>query len=130
MMSPQCVHRVSIAKEGQIFWSSPWVSEDRAEAIRRKNQRLIDQQGWQHVVSVESKGMPTTKVEQIRDQLRSLESAVAALPKDTDDQRTAVHRIRTMIGDQLAELTWWRSTCDTCGAYLGDKACDHGPRPA
>jgi hypothetical protein len=47
-------HRVSIAKDGQIFWSSQWVSEGRAEDIRRKNQRLIDKHGWNHVVSIEA----------------------------------------------------------------------------
>jgi hypothetical protein len=46
-------YRVSIAKVGQIFWSSQWVSEDRAEDIRRKNQRLIDKRGWKHVVTIE-----------------------------------------------------------------------------
>ena len=45
--------RVSIAKDGQIFWSSRWVSRIDAERIRRKNQRLIDQHGWNHVVTVE-----------------------------------------------------------------------------
>lgn len=47
-------YRVSIAKAGQIFWSSQWVSEERAEDIRRKNQRLINKHGWNHVVTIES----------------------------------------------------------------------------
>jgi hypothetical protein len=51
---PSNNYRVSIAKNGQIFWSSQWVSEERAEVIRRKNQRLIDKQGWEHVVTIES----------------------------------------------------------------------------
>lgn len=46
-------YRVSIAKDGRIFWSSQWVSEDRAEIIRKKNQWLIDKKRWKHVVSVE-----------------------------------------------------------------------------
>lgn len=45
--------RVSIAKKDQIFWSSQWVSEERAEEIRRKNQRLIDKHAWNHVVTIE-----------------------------------------------------------------------------
>lgn len=47
-------YRVSIAKAGQIFWSSQWVSEERAEDIRRKNQRLIDKHCWNHVVTIEA----------------------------------------------------------------------------
>lgn len=47
-------YRVSIAKAGQIFWSSQWVSKEKAEDIRRKNQRLIDARGWDHVVSIEA----------------------------------------------------------------------------
>jgi len=47
-------YRVSIAKQGLVFWSSQWVSKDRAEDIRRKNQRLVDQHGWNHVVSIEA----------------------------------------------------------------------------
>lgn len=46
-------HRISIAKAGQIFWSSQWVSKERAEDIRRKNQPLIDKHGWNHVVTIE-----------------------------------------------------------------------------
>ena len=46
-------YRVSIAKASKIFWSSQWVSKDRAEDIRRKNQRLVDKHGWNHVVIVE-----------------------------------------------------------------------------
>jgi hypothetical protein len=53
-MLPSNNYRVSIAKNGQIFWSSQWVSEERAEVISRKNQRLIDKQGWEHVVTIES----------------------------------------------------------------------------
>ena len=49
-------YRVSIAKEGRVFWTSQWVSKDRAEDIRRKNQRLVDQHGWNHVVSLEPRG--------------------------------------------------------------------------
>lgn len=48
-------YRVSIAKAGQIFWSSQWVSRERAEDIRRKNQRLIDKHGWKHVVTIEAR---------------------------------------------------------------------------
>ena len=47
-------YRVSIAKAGQIFWSSQWVSEERAEDIRRKNQHLVDKYGWKHVVTIDS----------------------------------------------------------------------------
>lgn len=47
-------YRVSIAKAGQIFWSSQWVSEKRAEDIRRKNQRLVDKHGWNHVITIEA----------------------------------------------------------------------------
>jgi len=46
-------YRVAIAKDGRVFWTSRWVSEQRAEIIRRKNQRLIDKHGWNHVVTVE-----------------------------------------------------------------------------
>jgi hypothetical protein len=46
-------YRVSIAKDGQVFWVSQPVSEERAEIIRLKNQRLIDKHGWQHIVRVE-----------------------------------------------------------------------------
>lgn len=48
------LYRVSIAKAGQIFWSSKWTSQEHAEDIRRKNQRLIDKHGWLHVVSIET----------------------------------------------------------------------------
>jgi len=48
-------YRVSIAKDGSVFWSSQWISEERAEVIRQKNQRLVDAHGWKHVVSVEVK---------------------------------------------------------------------------
>lgn len=47
-------YRVSIAKQGRVFWSSQWVSKDRAEDIRRKNQRLVDRHGWNHVVGIET----------------------------------------------------------------------------
>jgi hypothetical protein len=47
------VYRVSIAKEGRIFWSSRWVSKERAEIIRRKNQKLVDVNQWKHVVTIE-----------------------------------------------------------------------------
>ena len=49
------LYRVSIAKVGLIFWSSKWTSKEHAENIHRKNQRLIDKHGWQHVVSIEVK---------------------------------------------------------------------------
>ena len=49
-------YRVSIAKDGYAFWSSQWVSQERAEVIRRKNQRLINEHGWNHVVSVDVSG--------------------------------------------------------------------------
>ncbi len=45
--------RVAIAKHGTVFWTSQWVSPERAEVIRQKNQRLIDKNGWQHVVTIE-----------------------------------------------------------------------------
>ena len=48
------LYRVSIAKDGRVFWSSPWGSRERAEDIRQRNQQLIDRQGWRHVVSVEA----------------------------------------------------------------------------
>ncbi len=47
-------YRVSIAKAGQIFWSSQWGTEERALDIRRKNQRLIDKHGWKHVITIEA----------------------------------------------------------------------------
>ena len=47
-------YRVSIAKAGQIFWSSQRVSEERAEDIRRKNQRLVDKHSWNHTVTIEA----------------------------------------------------------------------------
>lgn len=47
--------------------------------------------------------------EPIRDHLRKLERMVVAkLPTDTRDRKIAAQRIRSWIGDQLAELTWWR----------------------
>lgn len=49
------LYRVSIAKAGQFFWSSKWTSQEHAEEIRRKNQRLIDKHSWQHIVSIETK---------------------------------------------------------------------------
>jgi hypothetical protein len=49
------LYRVSIAKEGHIFWSSQWVSKERAEIIRRKNQKLIDAHQWQHVMTIEAR---------------------------------------------------------------------------
>jgi len=49
---------------------------------------------------------PTDKV---RQQLRELEHMIVALPANTKDQAIAVRRIRSMVGDQLAELSWWRS---------------------
>ena len=48
---------------------------------------------------------PTDKV---RQHLRELERLVVALPANTKDQSLAARRIRSMVGDQLAELTWWR----------------------
>lgn len=45
--------RVSIAKAGRVFWSSQWVSSEKAEDIRRKNQRLIDRERWNHTVTIE-----------------------------------------------------------------------------
>ncbi len=47
-------YRVSIAKDGQIFWSSQWVSKDHVERIRVKNQRLIDKHRWNHVITIET----------------------------------------------------------------------------
>jgi hypothetical protein len=48
---------------------------------------------------------PTDKV---RQHLRELERMIVALPADTKDQSLAARRIRSMVGDQLAELSWWR----------------------
>jgi hypothetical protein len=48
---------------------------------------------------------PTDKV---RQHLRELERMIVALPADTKDQSIAARHIRSMIGDQLAELSWWR----------------------
>jgi len=47
-------YRASIAKDGQIFWSSKWVSKERVEIIRAKNQRLIDRHRWNHVITIEA----------------------------------------------------------------------------
>lgn len=52
-----------------------------------------------------SKLDPTDKV---RQHLRELECMIVALPANTKDQSIAARRIRSMVGDQLAELTWWR----------------------
>jgi hypothetical protein len=46
--------RVSIAKHGAVFWSSRWVSPEHAEVIRQKNQRLIDANRWDHVITIET----------------------------------------------------------------------------
>jgi hypothetical protein len=48
---------------------------------------------------------PTDKV---RQHLRELERMIVALPAVTKDQSIAARRIRGMVGDQLAELSWWR----------------------
>ena len=49
----------------------------------------------------------TAKAEQVREQLRKLERMVVGLPQDTNDRARAVRIIRSMIGDQISELTWW-----------------------
>jgi len=53
---------------------------------------------------------PVDPTDKVRQHLRELERLVANLPTDTRDQRVASSRIRSMVGDQLAELTWWRTT--------------------
>lgn len=53
---------------------------------------------------------PMDEAEDVRQQLRDLERRVAALRTDTRDRQIASRRIRDMIGDQLAELVWWRRT--------------------
>jgi len=46
--------------------------------------------------------------EAVRQRLRDLERMIVTLPTDTEDRQVAARRIRSMIGDQLAELVWWR----------------------
>lgn len=50
----------------------------------------------------------TDPTDKVRQHLRELERLVVALPADTKDRQVAAGRIRSMVGDQLAELTWWR----------------------
>jgi hypothetical protein len=52
---------------------------------------------------------PSGLIDNVRQHLRELERFVANLPTDTRDQQIASRRIRSMVGDQLAELSWWRT---------------------
>lgn len=47
-------YAVSITKgnEPRPFWTKIVTTEVDAERIRRKNQRLIDKQGWDHRIAV------------------------------------------------------------------------------
>ena len=53
-------------------------------------------------------GLEGDPTETVRRHLRELERMVVTLPVNTKDQEIAARRIRGMIGDQLAELSWWR----------------------
>lgn len=64
--------------------------------------------------------------EKVREALRKLETMVIGLDINTPDQAKAVARIRGMIGEQLAELTWFRAKCADCDTYVTPgEACSH-----
>jgi len=51
--APPAKFRVTIAKNGSVFWRSKRVNRTDADRIRRKNQKLIDSHQWAHTIAIE-----------------------------------------------------------------------------